>query len=410
MRVRIAAFTAFAVVVMLLAACSASPSDDADVAADGSDETAGQPEGVEATGHGEQGDHGATTAPASAPLRKHERFVDLRMPEPYTPEAPTYGTDDYRCFLLDPSLAEKAYVTGVDVLPGRPELVHHVILFRVGPDQVAAAKAKDAAQSGEGWTCFGGTGLSSGIGDSLDAAPWLGAWAPGGGERLMAKDVGIPLQAGSQIIMQVHYNLLAGDGSDTSAARLRMAPGDGSLEPLETMLLPAPIELPCRPGHDEGDLCDRDKAVRDVMGRFGQAAGQTVAGLQLLCEGNWTHPRAGATQHCDRQVLEPSEIRAVAGHMHLLGRSITIELNPGRPDAQTLLDIEPWNFDEQGAIPLDEPVAIGPGDELRVTCRHSQRMRDLLPALADQPERYVVWGEGTTDEMCLGIVLLTRDR
>ena len=93
--------------------------------------------------------------------------------------------------------------------------------------------------------------------------------------------------------------------------------------------------------------------------------------------------------------------------MHLLGRSISIELNPGRPDAQTLLDIEPWNFDEQGAIPLDTPVAIEPGDDLRVTCRHSQRMRDLLPALADQPERYVVWGEGTTDEMCLGIVMLT---
>ena len=25
-----------------------------------------------------------------------------------------------------------------------------------------------------------------------------------------------------------------------------------------------------------------------------------------------------------------------------------------------------------------------------------------------QPERYVVWGEGTTDEMCLGIVMVTR--
>ena len=64
----------------------------------------------------------------------------------------------------------------------------------------------------------------------------------------MAKDVGVPLQAGSQIIMQVHYNLLGGDGSDTSAARLRMAPGGSDLTALETMLLPAPIELPCRAG------------------------------------------------------------------------------------------------------------------------------------------------------------------
>ena len=31
------------------------------------------------------------------------------------------------------------------------------------------------------------------------------------------------------------------------------------------------------------------------------------------------------------------------------------------------------------------------------------------PSFDGQPERYVVWGEGTTDEMCLGIVLFTRD-
>src|SRR5690606_8255417 len=44
------------------------------------------------------------------------------------------------------------------------------------------------------------------------------------------------------------------------------------------------------------------------------------------------------------------------------------------------------------------------------TCTHDQDLRDLIPALSDVPERYVVWGEGTTDEMCLGIVLLTRPR
>ena len=102
-------------------------------------------------------------------------------------------------------------------------------------------------------------------------------------------------------------------------------------------------------------------------------------------------------------------IRAVAGHMHLLGRRIKVELNPGTPGARTLLDVHPWNFDEQGSVPVRPAVHIQPGDELRVTCTHSQRMRDLLPDLKGQPERYVVWGEGTTDEMCLGIVLVTND-
>jgi hypothetical protein len=43
-----------------------------------------------------------------------------------------------------------------------------------------------------------------------------------------------------------------------------------------------------------------------------------------------------------------------------------------------------------------------------VTCRHSQAPRDLLPSFEGQPDRWVLWGEGTTDEMCLGILQLAR--
>ena len=42
--------------------------------------------------------------------------------------------------------------------------------------------------------------------------------------------------------------------------------------------------------------------------------------------------------------------------MHLLGRSITVQLNPGRPGARMLLDVPAYNFDEQAVVPLREPV------------------------------------------------------
>ena len=73
--------------------------------------------------------------------------------------------------------------------------------------------------------------------------------------------------------MQVHYNLLNGEQPDISAMQLRLAPGNADLTPLETMLLPAPVELPCRPGHDDNPLCDRDAAVADVKARFGSGPG-----------------------------------------------------------------------------------------------------------------------------------------
>ena len=37
-----------------------------------------------------------------------------------------------------------------------------------------------------------------------------------------------------------------------------------------------------------------------------------------------------------------------------------------------------------------------------------QELRDRLPSFKGQPDKYIVWGEGTTDEMCLAILLVTR--
>ena len=56
----------------------------------------------------------------------------------------------------------------------------------------------------------------------------------------------------------------------------------------------------------------------------------------------------------------------------------------------------------------DTGATLRIGDTLTVSCTHDQSLRDKLPSFEGQPERYVVWGEGTTDEMCLGIVMVTR--
>lgn len=386
---------------VLLAGCqSGGTSDEADAAPTGAAAPSSTSAGHDA-GHGD----GAEAVAASRPLRAGERFLDLAMETPYTASAPTgTGTDDYRCFLLDPGLEEDAFITGLDVLPGNRDVVHHVILFRVPPESTGAAVSRDMAEEGPGWTCFGGSGVggAGGAGAALDDAPWLGAWAPGGGEQVLARDVGIPLTAGSQVVMQVHYNLLAGRQADVTATRLRLADGDADLAELDTMLLPAPVELPCRPRHDDGALCTRQASLADAEERFGPAA-QTANYLHLLCG----RQEPGPVQRCRRTVDEPTTVRAAAGHMHLLGREIRIEANPGTARARTLIDIGTWDFDDQGARPV-EPVRLRPGDTVEVTCRHDQSLRDVLPAFEGQPDRYVVWGDGTTDEMCLGMLMVTR--
>jgi hypothetical protein len=410
MRTRSGLATALAAGLLALTACSGA--DDAG----GADQTATQPadpptsastveadEAEQSDGAGQAGHSGHYAEPAtSRRLRAGETRTTIAMPGAYTPSAPYgTGTDDYRCFLLDPELDRDAWLTGTQVLPGNPDVVHHVILFQVAPEQVAAAEAKDAAEEDEGWTCFGGTGLDR-VQD-VNRSSWIGAWAPGGRESVTKPGYGVRLRKGSRIVMQVHYNLLAGQQPDTSAAQLRLAPGRRDLQALSTMLLPAPVELPCRPQHSDGELCERDASVADVKERFG-AEGNTADLLHLLCGGE---PRPGEVQSCVRTLGEPITIHGVAGHMHLLGRSLKIEVNPGTPQARTILDIPVWDFDDQGSRPID-PIRLEPFEQVKVTCRHVQWLRDKLPAFEDQPDRYVVWGEGTTDEMCLGMLQVTR--
>jgi hypothetical protein len=395
--------------LVLLAGCGSSAADD---------RLAGLGGSAEGGGHGgAHADPAATSATASpedpAPqesLGPGEQFLTVGVPDgPYTPRPRNGAPDDYRCFLVDPGLSDDAFITGVQFLPGNPEIVHHAILYRVPPDQVAVAEERDSGEEGRGWTCFGGADLPTGrVGlAALDSAPWLAAWAPGGEERRFGRSLGVHVDAGSRIVLQVHYNLSRAGGDDATRVRLRLAPGDADLTPLETMLLPAPVELPCAEG-ETGPLCDRTKALLDLAHRFGQDTWRTVGGLQLLCDGDPAAPVPATTQSCDRRIGEPTTIHAAAGHMHLLGRSIRIDLNPDTARAQALLDVPTYDFDDQGARPLTEPVTAGPGDTVRVTCTHDAGLRGVLPALEGEEPRYVVWGEGTTDEMCLGILVVTR--
>lgn len=327
----------------------------------------------------------------------------------YHPQAETGGTDDYRCILLDPRITADSFLSGVVLEPGNRALVHHAILYRVEPDQVSAAKAKDVDDPRLGWSCFGDPGLpgKSGVLGRLNSAPWVAAWATSGGEQRFAAGTGRNLQAGSRLILQMHYNLLNGAGVDDTALKLRVARPGTRLQALHTLLLPGPVELPC-PANESGPLCGRSASIVDVMRRFGTDSGRTVAGLQLLCDGSLTQPKAGPTQKCTRPVNDTIQIRAVAGHMHMLGKSIQIDVVRRNGTGQRLLDVKVWDFDDQRATVLPRLVTMQPGDKLRVTCTHDATLRQRLPALAKLPPRYVVWGEGSSDEMCLGIVSYTQ--
>ena len=93
-----------------------------------------------------------------------------------------------------------------------------------------------------------------------DGAGWLTTWAPGVGEKVTPAGTGTVVEPGTQIVMQIHYSLLASNGramtTDRSALKLRVGAPGLAVKPLELSLLPAPIELPCAAGETCTDgLC-----------------------------------------------------------------------------------------------------------------------------------------------------------
>jgi hypothetical protein len=348
--------------------------------------------------------------PEAPEVRDGESLLDLRMPTAYRPSARKGATDDYRCFLLDPKQDGDVSVTSARIEPGRSKVVHHVILFRAAASQVGAARKLDESSQGPGWSCFGGTGLPAGEGgltDSLNDANWVAAWAPGWGGNRLPDGTGVPLPKGSQLVMQVHYNLLNGTARDRSRALLTVAPASARLEPLRTMLMPGPVELACAKG-EKGPLCDRTAALFELSRKYGSSSSFVPAGLLILCTGSASSPKPSATSRCDRRITAPTTIHIAAGHMHLLGAAVRLELNPGTPRAKVLLDIPRWDFHWQNAYTLVRPVEAAAGDVVRVTCRFDVRKRALGEHGMPKTPRYVLWGEGSTDEMCLGILQVTR--
>lgn len=267
--------------------------------------------------------------------------MTLMPAAPYTPDASL--SDDYRCFVIDAGLSATAYLTGFEVRTANPQMAHHIILYAAATtDAIQAARDLDAADPGEGYTCFGSSGVAG--------AGMVGGWAPGKNVTVYPQGTGVPIAAGTTFIMQLHYNTLNGVAPDQTQVDLQMAAQvDRKLE--ITALRSADLVL--LPGKEE----------------------QTAQGTSSLT------------------ILPPGgiELYGLFPHMHQLGTRLTVELERDG-DTECLLDADRWNFHWQQLFLYERPLHVARSTgQVRLTCTYDTTSRNEL----------VTWGEGTQDEMCL---------
>jgi len=329
------------------------------------------------------------------------------MTKPHQPVGQNGGKDDYRCFLVDPNIPMDVYVTSVQFVPQQRPFVHHALFWTVGASSIPTYKKLD--DNGNGWSCFGGVTTDS---STADIASTLAGWAPGRPVDTWPAGYGTRVNKGDEIVMQVHYNLLAALGgtvpADQSKVLITAVPAAlNSLQPLYGEAFAAPVELACPPGVS-APLCDRSSSLADLAARTGSKAASVEGQLLLACGQDFLNPVASLTSSCDRRIGQNETVIQAGAHMHLLGTRLQLILNPGTSRQQTLLDSNPYDFDNQAPVTLAKPVPLKAGDVVRIVCTYNPGLHLLVPQLQQLPWRYVTWGDGSSDEMCLGSLRVTR--
>ncbi len=342
---------------------------------------------------------GSSPAPAISGLRS----ISL-VTQAYTPQR-VYGTDDYHCTLINPHVTHNSFVVWSQFKPGSPQ-VHHAVMSVVPPSLAAKALAENASTGGRGWTCFGAPSLPDATITDFFNTPFLSEWAPGHGADALPKGTGILFPAGTLVIEQVHYNLLVGDKPVKNSLVLKTAPATTPLLPLHDTIQIAPPELPCPTGVT-GPLCDRNASLADLGRRFGPLSAQLPNLLEAACGHDPSNPPVGDTTSCTWPINTSGYIVRAQGHMHLLGRGFSMILDPGTPGARTVLDVPNYNFDYQKSYNLSTPVPVKAGDRIQVTCTYDPTLAQKLPILRRAPAHFVTFGDGSSDEMCVGLAWTT---
>ncbi len=303
--------------------------------------------------------------------------------------------DIVRCFVLDPKLDRARYMTGSDFVPGNRSIVHHAIAFAIPP---GAKAPHDVA-----YDCPGGPNTAG--------ATLVAAWAPGGVPSTLPPGVALPVDAGTKLVLQVHYHPHANATRVPDRTTFRMELSDEA---------PAWVMVP------------------RLIGNFRHAA---TAGIGLL--GGPSDPPTGpvfaipvnAPRHTETMVftlpsslaglpLPRMRILGVGAHMHLAGvdQKLTLKRGTvlaGEPREECLLQEPSWAFDWQRMYVYDAPLeslpSVGAGDSLEVRCTYDNSLANVqlkrgLVAQGRRSPSEIRLGEGTLDEMCLAAVQLVMKR
>jgi hypothetical protein len=286
---------------------------------------------------------------------------------------PGRNADDYRCFLTNHTFDTDTYLTAIDIVPDQRAEVHHVQVHRINAQQLAQLQASDQGSAGSGYPCNSG----------FVASQNMFSWRPGGERVTFDKGDAAYIQAGSSIMLQVHYNTV-------------FLPDEQPPTPDQTKVLF--WTLPA------GQLPDR------VIYRTGVTAGVNVPPNNAHVVSEMRMPLSQLAAVGPTGAFVAGEIIGMTPHAHQIASEMTSDITQGGK-ANCLINVPKWDFAWQLDYLFTEGVKYSASDTIRATCVYdnSAAHQPVVDGVQQQP-RTVTFGEGSLDEMCLHYVWLRMDR
>jgi mono/diheme cytochrome c family protein len=254
--------------------------------------------------------------------------------------------DEYRCYHVKLGLEQDVWVKGVEFQPGNPAVVHHFILFQ---DTAAVGAKLDDAEPLPGWQC-------GQMDSALATSKILEMWAPGNLAPLDPRGIAMRLDAGKDLILQIHYhNTTGADAEDWSRFAIHLA------QPSETIM-------------------------KEVRGQLVSAWTLDIPAGDPAAEhrASWTAPK-------------DITLYTSGGHMHYRGRDIGMWATKPGGERETLLWMPAYDFNWQFTYEFVEPYRAPAGTVFEMISHHDNSADNPFnPAI---PPVDVKWGLETSAEM-----------
>ena len=267
-------------------------------------------------------------------------------------ELPPDGPDLYKHFVIPMGLNQDRLIRAIEVHPGNTRIVHHAHMFA---DSTGQARILDEADPTEGYTRFGGHGLSS--------AAYLGGWNPGATPHFFPRGTGRLIPKGADVVFQIHYHPSGKTEYDQTEIGLYFAPPDAQ------------------------------QLIADLV----------VGNTDLVIPAGASEARFTA-EYTTPSNLMVMEIRP---HMHLLGKSYTVRGIVPSGEEVPLIKIEHWDFNWQDSYVFDPIVQLPAGTRIQIEVVYDNSSRN--PANPNSPPKTVYFGEESTDEMSNCAIRVTTE-